>query len=370
MKLAAALVVLSVLAACGDDDVETRSTAPEPTWVAMPDSPLSARYDVTSVVVGNEVLLVGGTSAGPCPPNADCAAPPEPPHLDGAAFDVESRTWRPIAPSPRPVQHASTAVLDGVAYYVTDEAFLAYDVDDDRWTDLPMPEGQRGVVATDDRIVAYLRTEERGDTGDASFDPETATWSPLPPDPHTPAFDRSMVWADGALVLLDVEHVPQPNSAEPSLYRAAALDLDTGAWEELPAPDIVGNSATWFVLGDLVVNPTIGELDGGEVNGWGRSVPVGGILDLTSRAWQPLPRHRDGAQWVFGPTVADAHRIVLADGWLFDGEVWERLPRPPTDAFGASALAGDSVLVWGGVRWSDDWSESEILDEGWTIRLS
>ena len=372
MKLASALLALGVLVACGGDDdvVEQRVAAPASEWVPMPDSPLTARYDVVSVGVGNEVLLVGGTSARPCPPTADCAAPTTPPHRDGAVFDVETATWRTIEPAPEPVQHASTAVLDGVVYFATDEAFLAYDVDDDRWTVHPVAGARHQLVATDDRIVAHLRTEEHGDEGDLVFDPETATWSPLPPDPHSPAFDRSMVWAGGELLLLDVEVVPQPNSAEPALYRAAALDLDTGTWEELPAPDIVGNSPTWFVLGDLLVNPTVGELDGGAVNGWGRSVPVGGMFDLARRAWRPLPSHRDGVRWVFGATVADDRRIVLGDGWVFDGERWERLPRPGEDVLGASALAGDTVTVWGGVRWSDDWTESELVDDGWMLRLS
>jgi hypothetical protein len=364
------LLVVGLVVGCGGDDVETRAAAPEATWIAMPDAPLSARYDVTAVAVGAEVLFVGGTSARPCPPNADCTAPTEPPHLDGAAFHVESRSWRSIAPAPQPVQHASTAVLDGAVYVAAEDALLRYEVDDDRWTTYPLPDGYRRLVATDDGVVAFRTTEEHGDAGDDIFDPDTETWTPLPPDPHSQAFDRSMVWTGDRLVLLDVEDVPQPNGVEPSLYRAAALDPSTGRWEELPGADIVAASSSWFVLDDLLVNPTLGELDGGEVNGWGRSIPVGGMFDLERRAWVPLPDHPDGVHWVFGSTVADAQRIVLGDGWVFDGSRWGRLPEPVEDVMGASALAGDTVVVWGGVRWSDDWSESEVLDEGWTIRLS
>lgn len=113
-------------------------------------------------------------------------------------------------------------------------AFLVYNVRDDRWAELdppPVPVGTSLVlVAAGDKILGYHPTQERGVLPDLMYDPATGEWTDLPADPLAPSFDRSAVWTGQEFLLLGLEVVPQPNSARPSLYRAAGLDPTGGTW--------------------------------------------------------------------------------------------------------------------------------------------
>jgi hypothetical protein len=123
-----------------------------------------------------------------------------------------------------------------------DAGFLAYHIEKDRWEELPLPPGDlgwlHGIVQAGERIVAYRGSDEQGEQPDFVFDPATSSWSELPPDPLSPSFDRSMAWSGRELLLFEHELVPNPGSEKPALTRAAALDLESGAWRRLPDSEI------------------------------------------------------------------------------------------------------------------------------------
>src|SRR3712207_6366397 len=71
-------------------------------WSKLPDSPLSARRESVGAWLEDRFVLVGGWSGPPCPPNAGCVEPEDPPHRDGARFDPITAEWQRIADAPIP----------------------------------------------------------------------------------------------------------------------------------------------------------------------------------------------------------------------------------------------------------------------------
>ena len=377
-----ALVVLvaSVLAAgCAEGSGQSRDGASG--WTQIPGSPLSPRFGALAFWVDDRILIMGGANDRPCPPNADCV--PSTPLLDGASFDPGTGAWREIARPPLPLARASTAVLGDRVYlwihgldWTLDSppAFIAYDARRDRWVDLPLPPGEETgftLAAAGDHLIAYQGSQENGVSHDLAFDPEAETWTELPPDPLIPSFDRTIVWTGEELVLLGIEDVPQPGSAEPALYRAATLDLGTFRWHRLPDSEIVGYEPAWFWSGERVVNPTLGTSDGGEVDGWGRSYPHGGFLDPTRGTWSGLPDAPQSSGYP-GVSLAGGDHVVSLMGAVLhvpSGTWFELQPLAGSAEEGeAVTWAGDRLFVWGGVRWDGD--EPTVLSDGWFWRPS
>jgi hypothetical protein len=380
-------IILAALAVAAIGTACARATSPDsqpleasPGWVEVPGSPLSPRFGSHAFWVGQEILVLGGSASDPCPPTAACLPPSELPLRDGAALDPETGTWRTIAPAPVPLGWASGAVLGDVLYIwvradedipETRRAFVSYDVESDRWEELPLPpvgEDRTYVLApTGDGIVAYQSTQEFDVMPDLEFDPSTRTWSELPTDPLVPSFDRTMVWTEAGLALLGIENVPQPGSEGPTVYRAAVLDLETRSWRQLPDSEISGYDPSWFWAGGLLVNPTLGTSDGGEVNNWGRPYPHGGILDPVQGTWSPLPDPPQPGDEFPSFAVGGAAYVSSFSGWVLhvSSGRWYELPPPPDSAHEGQAVtwAGDRLFVWGGVRWGGN--EPTILGDGW-----
>ena len=319
------LALAAIVAACGGNDdgatvsatVDDEADARPPAWERLPDAPLGPRTNTVLAWTGAEIIVVGGDQFA-CPPAASCTAPTEPPLMDGAAYDVDQRTWRPIDDAPVGFHAAASAVhLDGAVYvlahtdYAGATSLLRYDVDGDDWTELPKPPGDlawRRLLVAGDRLVAYTTSEEAGTTGDHWFDPTTNGWMPVPDDPMSAAFDRTLVWADPHLYLFDKELVPNPGSEKPAIVRAARLDdVEDGTWKRLPDSEIVGGWGPWIVDGQRLTNPAIGSSDGGEVNGWDKAYAWGGVLDGDTETWHPLP---DGT-----PTADDLSIVPVAGGF-------------------------------------------------------
>lgn len=344
-----------------------------PGWTALPPSPLAAREGATAVWTGSLVLVVGGTDAPPCPPNADCPGD-DTPLRDGAAYDPIARTWRRLADAPVPVTWASTAVVGPTVHWWVGgpdgPTFLAYDVAEDAWRILPLPDdaglGERRLVAVGERIVVYRPTQEHGPGSDLVFEPATGAWAALPADPLAPSFDRSLVRLDDRLVLVGVAAVPDPG-VEPPFYRAAVHDLATGEWRRLPDAEIVGSDPTWYAAGGLVVNPALGSADGGAVNGWGRAYSFGGMLDVAGEAWLALPGGPVGDGPLTGLAAAADAFVLNRQGWVLDvGRLaWQALdPLPGAPTAGAAVVgAGDRIVLFGGSRFTGD--RGELLTTGW-----
>jgi hypothetical protein len=328
------------------------------------------------------VLLIGGSTAPPCPPNASCVPPVMPSLADGAAFDPQTRTWRRIADSPVSFEWAQAVVIRATAYLWipgspgranAESAFLSYRPREDRWQKLALPAGNadrfHGIVQAGDKVVAYAGTDERGEQPDLAFDPATGSWSELPPDPLSPSFDRSMAWSGQELLLFDHELVPSPGAEKPSITRAAALDLESGSWRRLPDSEILA-SGPWVIDHGRLINPTLGGADGGD-NNWGRTYPYGGILDPASGRWSALPNPPDGEE-VFGSGVLtdSAGHYFGYRGWILDTatDSWIQVPPLDTDELVTErtvASAGADLLVFGGARWKAQSFDATLLDDAW-----
>jgi hypothetical protein len=345
-------------------------------WERLPQAPLSARHGAVAVRLDDALVVLGGRDTPACPPGAGCVAPAAPGLSDGARFDPSTRRWTRIADAPAAVVEADTAVLTGSMYlWLPGEAgpaFLAYHADTDRWERLPVPPAAPmylDLATAGDHLVGYAGSHEGGQRADLLFDPAQRRWSELPVDPLAPSFDRSMVWAGGQLVLLALDLVESPGSAEPSLYRAAALDLESNTWRRLPDSEIAGGYGPWSAVGSRVINPSVGTSDGGEVNDWGREYPHGGVLDLATGRWSALPPavgEPEPSRYASMPAAGDA-ALLVGQGWALDPAAgrWEPLA-PPEGAGeeGQAAAVGDGRYhLWGGVRWSAD---GELTDQGWT----
>jgi hypothetical protein len=390
-----AVVLLSsaVLAGCGQSSqLPTRATPAGAGWQRAADSPLSPRGGAATVTVGDEVLVLGGSDAPPCPPNASCAGPQKPALRDGAAYDVTRDRWRPLAAAPVPLYSAHAVSLDGVVYVVTSgqvigprggaddvsAAFLAYSVADDSWSRLPMVPGGIGqlVALRDGRLLSYEWSHEHGGRADSTYDVRSRAWSPLPRDPLAPSFDRTMVVTDtGDVVLLAVDLVDDPG-VRPSLYRAAVWHPADGSWRELPRSEIVASDPTWWWSGRRVVNATRQLVDGGEVNNYGRSYPTGGLLDPSTGEWTQLPPWREDAPGhARGIGFSGAgDDVVVSGGWALrvGARRWTPLPAEealPTQDY-AVAVASNRVVVSGGARFGDDTGpRGELSRQTWVWSL-
>ena len=347
-------------------------------WTALPGSPLSPRFGARAFWVGDRMVVMGGSQDRPCPPNADCV--PSTPLSDGASFDPATGTWREIAEAPVRLGGASAAVLNETVYLlmqgsvlepgVPPPAFLAYDAQRDLWRELLLPPDEEEIgfvlAVAGERLILYQGSQENGVEHDLLFDPADQTWTELPPDPLIPSFDRTMVWTDAGLVLTGIEDVPQPGSTGPALYRAAVLDLETLQWKRLPDSEVVGYEPAWFWSDGQVVNPTLGSSDGGEVGGWGRSYPHGGILDPDSGTWSSLPPAPEPSGYPGVSLGGDQYVVSLMGAVLHvPSGTWFELPPPPGSVTEqAVTWADDRLFVWGGVRWEGDESFS-LVSDGW-----
>lgn len=382
MKRIGGLLVALALASCGPAETREGPLTAQPaeggTWTKLPASPLAPRWGAHAVEVDGKLLVLGGTGAPACPPTADCITPKEPPYSDGAAYDPATETWTRLAPSPVPIGYASSAVMDETVYFLVApfrsshptarDAFLSYDAARNEWSELELPPSpdHRILAATDSLVVAYQGSQESAVLGDFGFDPASRRWSRMPADPLRASYDRSMVWTDHGLVLLALEHVPNPGAEEPSLYRAALLEDDE--WRRLPDSEVVGWNPMWSWTRNRVLNASTERADGGETNNWGSTYFAGGMFDPATGEWASLPNVPDG-HGPFTGIYASNHRYGSAGGgWIFDAEErsWLELTRPPgaPDGDHAHAWVGDELVVWGGVRWEG--SEGVLLGEGWS----
>jgi hypothetical protein len=326
--LAAGVVAVAVVIVAASSGAEAETRA----WHELPAPPLSPRELPTGFWAGEEVVLVGGSDAPPCPPSASCRSPETPPLADGTAYDPRTNTWRRIADAPIGFTWTDPIVLGSTAYlWIPGEprrpdapsAFLVYHVDQDRWEELELPTQEPGwyrLVGTGDRVVAFSGEDSDGGRPDLVFDPLSSSWSELPDDPFSPGFDRVMIWDGNELLLFDHELVQSPGGDLP--LRGAALDVETGEWRIFDDPDAA------FAR-----------------SGWMPEDPLAGILDESGARYF----RRDGEV-----------RDEVEDKTL-------RMPElePVVDAQGGTTdvTAGTDLFVFMGSSWSH--ARGELHSEAW-----
>ncbi|MEQ7123781.1 hypothetical protein ABN034_04600 [Actinopolymorpha sp. B11F2] len=368
-------VVLAGTAGCGDEPATQIAAGSGTTttsgahWQRLPDAPLSPRASSVMVSSGTEVLVIGGQDTAPCPPGADCA--PGRITRDGAALDLTTRTWRTIAPAPRPLLGEQAVVIDGVVHvlaqnhgpdgYDKPARLLSYDVATDQWREAAAPANSIGAALTSSgaKLLAYETSHEQGLVPDRILD--GGTWRDLPRDPLAPSFDRVMVAVgDERLILFAHELVTNPGADKPSIVQAAEYDLAKQTWRRLPDSEIIGGWY-WSHTDGLLVDPSIGGADGGQTGNYGRVYPEGGIFDPRARQWRPLPAlpaEPSDDLWqgpaTGGPELAIVRGFVLDPGAGKDGR-WIRLPQPVRGAAEdpAAAWVGDRLVAFGGTVHTD-----------------
>ena len=355
---AALLVAAVLLTACG---VAVGGRSPDPSagpaaWQRLPEPPWAARSGPVVAWTGRDVLVVGGDVGPPCPRNADCSQPARYAR-DGARLDLARRAWHPMSAAPVDVPaYAPHALVSGRLYVLAGAALLAYDVAHDTWSQIQTPASvaDQQLVAAGDRLVVASGTDEHGVTPDRVYEPASGHWSTLPDDPVGPAFDRVLVAIPTGLVLTAHALVENPGAEEPSLVLAARWDSAAGVWTRLPDSDQLGGWA-WTWTGRRLVDPSLGGADGGKVGNYGRTIPMGGVLDPATGAWSRL-RHAPKEGTGGWPVSALGGRFAAVGGWTYDDdtESWAPVPRPhgAPEQPGAAVWAGDRLVVVGGLEGS------------------
>jgi hypothetical protein len=323
----------------GDGGVEVAAGEDQndfkPGWTRLPDPPLSPRVEAVTVWTGREIVVVGGSEQS-CMDVQGCAPPVTRSFkTDGAAFDMASRTWRPIAPAPIALSNQMQSTeFDGDVYVLAaclpqrcepQEALLRYRPLDDAWDVLPPAPtalvSQR-LSGPGGSLLAY------GSSLDGPiwrFESATSSWIELPENPLAGRTTDAVVLGDGEDVVVFGRGAPTTSiDAFDAQNQGARLSRSSGKWTMLP-PALGGS-----------VQPRV--LDGLVVQAQAIPGPGGGILDLELGTWTPLPARPAGAPDLSltdagGGTVGALGRtdatFSRSAGWVLDtvSRSWVEVPQ-------------------------------------------
>jgi len=360
--VAAITVTVVVMSDDADEPVTLAGPAAGagPGWEVLPPSPLSPRHAMTVVAVGDEALVLGGTDQPLCPPNAGCVGPgPEQLLFDAAAYDPASRTWRRLADVPD-AQLQAVGVIGDVAYATAQspDRLFAYDVSDDRWTQLPTPPASPGQLYRDVTTAGDVLLSSVGEgTGpDLVLDVREGRWEPLPASPLGAGSGRRFVWTGTSAVLFDHELVAQPGAGgEPWFNRYAELDLASRTWGPVKViRDALPNDLTWDGERVLSMGSFPETINGGgpPPGDYGRDYPTSGYLDLATAGWSPLPAGRPSPTASRGAPAAFSTRFKPGGSAVLDTRTraWLVPPAPPVEVGTSvgSTWVGDRLFAWGG----------------------
>jgi hypothetical protein len=344
-----------------DIPIANEPLQPAAEWRRAAASPLSPRNQAIGVWTGGEVIVFGGTQRPMCPA-CDWAVPPE--RLrDGAAYNPQTNTWRAIAPLPLDAAGYGQAIRVGDDVFFLTRAVVgrevrfglwSYSLTGDAWRAVALPAPRStspAMVEHRGRLVIYERSLERGRTPDIVFDQATGTWNELTTDPLDGAYDRQLVSVDGSLVLFAKLIGEASDSRRPGIVRAVVFDDVARRWD--PLPDLAQLVPPLFADGSLAVSPRQGGADGGQ-NQWGRMVPNGGLLDVATRQWSPLPGSVTKQQEGGGAVGRFAAAFTSSRGQVLDlvSGKWFTIPTLPDGlefAYEQTIVAADANLfVFGG----------------------
>lgn len=367
--LLAAAAVLAVgvgaLAVWNPFPGEDRSTVvqqDDEQWQQIADGPLSARQGEVAVWTGEEMVVFGGDDGEPCPPNAGCVGIEGTRWFtDGAAYDPETDTWRPIADLPFPMAVGQATVV-GDEVVVTgaparrrdgDRFALAWSPDDDTWRRLPDPPlpafHQR---AAEDRLVIWREGSRPGRPAGWVLDEGLSRWVAMPADPFDrSAFNRSIVWSGSEFLLTAVP----PEKGDGETYLFARLTPGDTAWQVLPRTPVRAEMSGWEWFDGRLVNPGYGD--------------AAGVWAPDSGEWSA------GAELPLGedtPTGCQMRYDGSAGDWLAHGDILlsldpERaLVVPACDDYEevhTTVWTGEEFLTWGAI--SDGYRRNVAVGLRW-----
>ena len=174
-----------------------------------------------------------------------------------------------------------------------------------------------------------------------------------------------MAWTGGELVLFDHELIANPGAEQPSITRAAALDLTAGSWRRLPDSAILATTP-WLTAGDKLINPTLGGADGGRIGNWGHTYPYGGSLAPATGAWSSLPSPPAGDPPAAGARTATTATYFGDSGVVLDTTTgaWQPAPTVPGGPVTGRTIvaAGVRMMVFGGARWD---ATPAVVGDAW-----
>ena len=342
------------------------------TVTSIPAAPFEPRGGSAVVWTGGELIVWGGGGF-------DWQDGTQSVFAGGAAYDRQSRSWRPLAPSPLTERGEATAVWTGREVLVwagsssgllTDGA--AYDPAADTWRPMsesplsPRTVGPTAAVWTGSELVVYggntaVGKEEPAQDG-AAYDPETNSWRLLAEDPIPDAAYHHLLWTGTHVLLfadlfIDEEGRLLENEGNP--MRVAAWDPATNRWDERPAPQTgflnANLPAVW--TGDRVLTVTPNTYDSQCCPHDGSPLPpAGGLYDPVSGDWQETPWSPIGL-YPAAPTVWTGTRALIADAahgrrGAYDPEIDActilSMPGVSDRAFPVSVWTGSTLILWGG----------------------
>lgn len=325
-------------------------------WRLLPHAPLVRRYGHSVVWTGSHLVVWGGARSDERPHGAGLTE-----LRSGASFDLGTRRWRRLPPSPLDPRLGHVAVAAGGEMVVwggqrDGPAAAAYDPVTLRWRALPPgPVDQarpRGAAWTGRFVLVWGSLDGR--LAAAAYEPASGSWTRLPDPPFETSTEAELVWADGGLLLW------QP-PAEGQRALVASWSPGGGRWRmHRPARGAPG-PVRLLAAGDRVL-------------AWGG--PEG---ERWAVSYEPSSRAREA---VALPPI-DPEAEVIA-GW--DGEgfvVWSSsdnrtlwidpatgrasalpgAPLAPRGRAGAAAWPG-GIAVWGGASPERHYADGAILELG------
>lgn len=360
---AGTLAVVACVAVAGvagrGDRAPQRVPEPAPavggTWHELAPMPIRPRWMPLTVWTGEEVLVVGGGIDPPCPPNADCAGPPDEMARDGAAYDPARDTWRRIAGAPVGIGYwYRTAFVAGEMVVFGDDRWWAYDPDADSWRALPSPDQRvddTGTLATSRDGFVYVLSRSGALW---ALNVAAGRWAQVPqgsPD----GFHRSTVVVGDDTILFSGRQDGTPDDH-------TVVDLGRGGGPLVET----GQSGTFqHWTGQRLVNLDL------QVSSDG--TPYGGRLDPETEEWTPLPDAPDlesdrADGW---SPVAAAGPLMAGWGYAYDDRTgtWTTLGRPrasEVDTSQSAVWADGRLLVFGGLDERTGYQDvSGLSDEAW-----
>jgi len=346
----AGLVALLMLAAACTDDAGVSSSAGDERgsgWQQLADAPLSPREDAMVERLGDKVVVIGGREYQDCGDQRSCMAGVS--LRDGAAFDLETQTWSPIAQAPRVAVGGWMRAVSGDRLYVVTGfpgRVREYDASEDDWTAYPTPPHvYRGADtwAATRKFVFVTRAKDGPGVGIDRLNLRTRTWTTLPASPQRPRLDlRTLFPTPDGLVVTGAE-------VASSHYRPRIEVLRDGTWTRAtnPPPDVRGWH--WYRSGNRLLAPL------------GENGHPGMSYDLTTSTWEALPEPPSTPGWSIN--WATAGDLYSSDGTTFDASTnhWVTFPAPsPGDVEGMGAWVGRALLA------VDHNSHSWWLEDGLT----
>lgn len=203
------------------------------TWRELPNSGLREVEGIEGAWTGTEAIFIGGYV--------------HPGMTTAAAYNPELDSWRSLTEPPEWIDHhemvwtgEQVIVYSGNTGPGHRDRLLLYDPKADDWSDssvMPIEPSQRlAGVWTGNQLMVWGGYATYGtghpNSDGAAYDPETDTWTVLPPSPLAPRCDHSGTWTGQELIIFG----GMLTCGSPQVLadgNAASYDATTEEWELL-----------------------------------------------------------------------------------------------------------------------------------------